>query len=157
MIFKTVNLNIEKAAYDINIKNIDLAQGHWHSEGRMVDFLDGLEVLVYEKDTIDKKLVLNALQLKKDNLRIKDMKFYRIPEEHRIVLFVVSNIAKFKEPEIFTREMSITLKRHKFAFSIIEVLVEENELIKKGEKTIPANWVLDETLTARWQKLKEYA
>jgi len=157
MIFKTINSRIEKSSYDAEIKNIDLAPQHWGSEKKIFNYLDTVENFTYDKETLNKNLVLHALHLLKDNLRIKDMKFYRIPEENRVILFVVSNIGKFKEFEMFSREMSINFKKDKFAFSIIEVLKEENELIKKGEKTIPANWVLDETLTDRFNKLKEYA
>lgn len=157
MIFRTVNTKIEKPAYDINIKNIDLASGHWGSEKKMIDYLDSIEGLIYDKDSLNKNLVLHALELMKSNVRIKDMKFYRIPEENRVVLLAVSHVGKMKEFEMFTREMSIDFKRQRFAFSIIEILLEENELIKKGEKTIPANWQLDEQLTDRFAKLKYYA
>jgi len=157
MIFKTVNTKIEKSTYDIEIKNIDLAPQHWGSEKAIVNYLDTVENFTYDKETLNKNLVLHALHLLSDNVRIKDMKFYRIPEENRVILFVVSNIGNFKDFEMFSREMSINFKKDKFAFSIIEILMKENELIKKGEKTIPANWVLDEQLTDRMNKLKEYA
>lgn len=158
MIFKTINTKIEKKAYDIEIKNIDIASGHWGSEKSIVSFLDAVETLTYDKDTIDKKLILHALTFKKENLRIKDMKFFRIPDENKIVLLVVSNIGLIKEAELplFSREMSIILKNDKFAFSIIELFMEEMEQIKKGEKTIPENWVPDEKLNDRYSRLKEY-
>ena len=157
MIFKTVNAKLEKTSYDIEIKNIDLAPGHWGSEKKIYDNLDNIENYTYDKGSMDKNLVLHALKLLKMNLRVKDMKFYRIPEENKIILLAVTMVPKFKEFEPFSREMAITFKKEKFAFAIVEILMEEYELIKKGEKTIPANWKVDEALTDRFNKLKEYA
>ena len=156
MIFKTVNSKLEKTSYDIEIKNIDLATGHWGSEKRMQEFLDIVENFTYDKETLDKNIVLHALKLLKANIRIKDVKFYRIPEENKIILMAVTHVGKFKDFPTFSREMSITFKKDKFAFSIVEVLDEEFELVKKGEKTIPENWKFDEHLTDRINKLKHY-
>jgi hypothetical protein len=156
MIFKTVNAKLEKTAYDIEIKNIDLASGHWGSEKKIFDYLDGVEVFTYDKDTLNKNIVLHALMLLKENVRIKDLKFYRVPDENKIILLASTSVAKFKEFETFSREMTISFKKDKFAFSIVEILPEETEQIKKGEKKIPESWVLDETLTARFNKLRHY-
>lgn len=156
MIFKTVNAKIEKRAYDIELKNIDLASGHWGSEKKMADYLDTIENFTYDKEAMNKNLVLHALKLMKENYRIKDMKFYRIPEENKIILLAVTNVGKFKDFEMFSREMSITFKGEKFAFAIVELLVQEYELITKGEKTIPETWKLDDQLTDRFNKLKHY-
>jgi hypothetical protein len=156
MIFKTVNSKLEKSMYDIEIKNIDLALGHWGSEKKIQDFLDIVENYTYDKETLNKNIVLHSLSLLRDNIRIKEMKFYRIPEENKIVLLAVTHVAKMKDFPMFSREMSITFKKEKFAFSIVEILDEEFELIKKGEKTIPENWKYDELLTERFDKLKTY-
>lgn len=157
MIFKTVNTKIEKTTYDIEIKNIDLASGHWGSEKKVAEFLDTVENFTYDKESLDKNIVLHALKLMKANPRVKDMAFYRIPAENKIILLAITHVPKFKEFDTFSREMSITFKRDKFAFSVVEVLDQENELIKKGEKKIPETWVLDEPLTNRYNKLKFYA
>jgi|SRR5271170_4704653 len=156
MIFKTVNANLDKASYNAEIKNIDLAPGHWGNEKKMFDYLDSVETFSYDKESFNKNIVLHALKLMKDNVRVKDVVFYRIPEENKLILMAVTDVAKFKDFDLFSREMSITFKREKFVFSIIEILDDENALIKKGEKKIPENWVLDEILTNRFSKLKYY-
>ena len=156
MIFKTVNTKIEKTAYEINIKNIDLATGHWGSEQKIAEYLDNIETFSYDKDSYNKNIILHALKLMKGNVRVKDIKFYRIPEENKLILLVISNVAKFKDFNIFSREMSITFKKDKLAFAIIEILNDEAEQIKKGEKSIPENWKFDEQLTDRFNKLKHY-
>ena len=156
MIFKTVNSKIEKTSYDIELKNIDLSTGHWGSEKKMIDYLDAVESFTYDKETLDKNIVLHSLKILKDNVRVKDVKFYRIPEENKIILLAITNVGKFKEPELFTREMSISLKKDRFSFAIIELLKDEYEQIEKGEKAIPENWKLDEYLTGRINKLKHY-
>lgn len=156
MIFRTINHKIEKKSYDIELKNIDMASGHWGNEKTMTSYLDEIESFAYDKETFDKNLVIHALKLLKHNVRIEDVKFYRIPEENKIILCAVTDVPKFKEFDTFTREMSILLKREKLSFSIVEVLHDENELIKKGEKIIPENWKFDEKLTARFEKLKHY-
>lgn len=157
MIFKTVNSKIEKNSYDIVIKNIDLASHHWGNEKRIAEYLDTIENLFFDKDTFDRKIVLHAIKLMKDNHRILDVKFYRVPEENHLILLATTAVPKFKEFDLFSREMSIHLKKEKFAFSIIELLEKEAEEIKEGKKTIPANWQFDERLTDRINKLKEYA
>jgi len=157
MIFKTVNTKLEKTSYEIDIKNIDLASHHWGSEKRIFEYLDQVENFLFEKDTFNKKIVLHAIKLMKDNHRILDIKFYRIPEENRLILLATTAVHAFKPFETFSREMSITFKKEKFAFAIIELLEKEAEDIKNGEKAIPANWQLDEQLTDRFNKLKEYA
>lgn len=151
MIFKTLNNKIEKSSSIITFANIDLSSGHWGSEKEMLNFLDNIETLSYNKDSLNKNLVLQALKLKKANHRIEEMKFYRIPEENKIILLVVSDIGKMHNFEVFSREMNISLKRDKFSFSIVEVLKEEFKDIQ-----IPEKWKLDEPLTDRFAKLKDY-
>lgn len=157
MIFKTVNSKIEKTAYEIDIKNIDLATGHWGSEKKIVEFLDTVENFTYDKETLNKNLILHALKFMKGNLRVKDVKFFRIPEENKIVLLAVSNVSKFKEFEPFSREMTISFKKDKFAFSIVELLTEEYDEVKEGKRTLPESWKIDDALTDRFNKLKHYA
>lgn len=156
MIFKTINAKLEKSSYNAEIKNIDLASGHWGSEKKVFEYLDEIETFSYDKSSFDKKLVLHALKLLKENPRISDMKFYRVPEENRIILLCSTKVTKFKDVDIFQREMAIALKRDKLSFSIIEILPEESEQLKKGEKTIPESWKLDEQMTDRLNKLKHY-
>jgi hypothetical protein len=156
MIFRTVNDTLEKSSYKIELKNIDLASGHWGSEKEMFSYFDEIENFLYDKDTFNKKLVLHALALIKANHRIKDVKFYRIPEENKLILFAMTEVGKFASPELFTREMTISFKKEKFVFSIVEVIKKEFEQIKSGEKTMPANWILDEKLTDKIKLLKEY-
>lgn len=157
MIFKTVNATIEKGSYDIIIKNIDLASHHWGNEKRIAEYLDVVENLLFDKDTFNRQIVLHAIKLAKANHRVMDVKFYRIPEENRLILLATTAVPKFKEFDTFSREMTINFKKEKFAFSIIELLDKEAEEIKKGEKAVPANWQFDEQLTDRFNKLKEYA
>ena len=157
MIFKTVNSSINKTTYEINIKNIDLAAHHWGSEKHIAAYLDEVETLYFNKETFDKKIVLHAISLMKANHRVLDVKFYRIPEENKLILLTTSAVGKMKDFEMFSREMGITLKREKFAFSIVEILEKEAEEIKAGTKTVPANWVFEEKLTDRLNKLKAYA
>lgn len=156
MIFHTVNETLDKTSYKIELKNIDLAGGHWGSEKEMFAYLDEIENFLYDKDTLNKQLTLHALKLLRANPRIKNIEFYRIPEENKLILLAMTEVGKFKEPELFTREMSISFKKEKFVFSIIEVIKAEFELIKKGEKKIPEHWVLDEKLTSKIKLLKEY-
>jgi hypothetical protein len=157
MIFKTVNSTINKTAYDINIKNIDLASHHWGSERHIAAYLDEVETLWLNKETFNKAIVLHAIGLMKANHRVQDVKFYRIPEENKLILLATSAVGKMKDFETFSREMGITLKKEKFAFSVIEILEKEAEEIKAGTKTVPANWVFEEKLTDKVNKLKSYA
>lgn len=156
MIFKTLNSKIEKPSYEINIKNIDLAGEHWGSENKIITFLDTIENFTFDKDTFNKNIILHSLKLLKNNVRINDVKFYRIPEENKIILLAITDVKKMKDFELFSREMTISLKKEKFVFSIVEVLDEEYDLIKKGEKSIPDAWKLDEQLTNKFAKLKHY-
>jgi exoribonuclease II len=156
MIFKTVNSSIEKTQYKIDIKNIDLASEHWGSEKQVCDWLDYIETLSYDKDTFDKNIVLHAIDLMKGNRRVKDMVFYRIPEEGKIILLAITEVKKFKEVNAFDREMGIIFKKQKFAFSIVELLEDEDKEVQAGTKSIPKNWVIDQKLTDRFNKLKDY-
>lgn len=156
MIFKTVNSTLEKTAYNIDIKNIDLAPEHWGSEKQIFSFLDEIENFMYNKETFDKNLILHSIKLLKNNIRVEDAKFYRIPEENKLILAVFTAVSNFKNFDSFSREMSISFKREKFSFSIIEIIKEETKKIKTGELIIPETWKLDEKLTDRMIKLKEY-
>jgi hypothetical protein len=155
-VFHTANEKIEKPSYDIEIKNIDLSSGHWGSEKEIVSWLDEIENFLYNKDTLNKQIILHTLKLLKNNIRIKNIEFYRIPEENKLILLTMTEVKKMKNPEIFTREMSIVFKKEKFAVSIIEIIKADFDLIKKGDKTIPINWILDEKLTSKIKLLKEY-
>lgn len=157
MIFKTVNSKLEKTAYTTEIKNINLATYHWGSEKNIQSYLDEVENFLYNKETFNKNIILHAIKLMKGNHRVLDAKFYRIPEENKLILLTTTAVQKFKEVETFAREMNIQFKREKFSFAIVELLEKEAEEIKAGTKTIPANWVLDEPLTSRLDKMKHYA
>jgi ubiquinone/menaquinone biosynthesis C-methylase UbiE len=157
MIFKTINAKIEKGSYDIVIKNIDLASHHWGNEKKIAEYLDMVENLLFEKDTFDRKIVLHAIRLMKENHRVLDVKFYRIPEENKLILLATTAVHAFKPFDTFSREMSITFKKEKFSFAIIELLEKEAEEIKKGDKVIPDSWQFEERLTDRFNKLKDYA
>ena len=156
MIFKTVNSKIKKTAYDIDIKNIDLANGHWGSEKKIAAYLDIVENFLYEKDSFDRNMVLHALKLMKENRRIKDLAFYTIPEENKLILLATTEVNKFKEFDTFSREMTIAFKKDKFTFSIVELLYKEADEIKAGTKKLPENWRLEERMTDRINKLKHY-
>lgn len=156
MIFKTLNSKIEKSSYEINIKNIDLALEHWGSESKIVGFLDTIENFIFDKDTFNKNIILHSLKLLKNNIRIKDILFYKIPEENKIILLAITEVKKMKNFELFSREMTISFKKEKFIFSIVEILDEEYDLIKKGEKSIPGTWKIEEQLTNRFAKLRHY-
>src|SRR5580698_5516867 len=104
MIFKTVNSSINKTTYEINIKNIDLAAHHWGSEKHIAAYLDEVETLYLNKETFDKKIVLHAISLMKANHRVLDVKFYRIPEENKLILLTTSAVGKMKDFEMFSRE-----------------------------------------------------
>lgn len=156
MIFRTVNDTYEKPSYKIEIKNIDMAGWHWSSEKEMYSWFDEIENFLHDKDTFNKQLVLHILALLKAFHRIKDIKIYRIPAENKIILLVMSEVGKFKSPELFTREMSIVFKREKFALSIIEIVKQEFEAWKKAEGKVPEGWELDEKMTDKIKMLKEY-
>lgn len=157
-LFKTINTTINKPSYDISIKNIDASNIHWGSEKSIISALDEIENLYIDKENFNKKIVLFALDMKKYNQRIEDIKFYRIPEQNKLIILAITNVKKFKDVVPFKREMNITLKKQgNFSFSIIELLEDENKALKKEEKGVPENWQLDEALTARFNKLKGYS
>jgi len=154
VIFKTVNHKVEKPSYNINIANIDMAGGHWNSEKYICDFFDAIENFLYEPESLDRNLILHSLKLLKDNKRIDDMKFYRLPAENKLILLVSTDTLKFKEVPVFEREMSISFKRDKFIFSIVELIGDDCKLLKDKEKSIPISWEFDEKLTGKLNKLK---
>jgi hypothetical protein len=157
MIFKTVNSKIEKTAYDITIKNIDLSGGHWGSEKEIINYLDEIDSFSYDEATFTKNIILHALRLKKENFRIKNLEFYRIPEENKLIILATTMVARMKEVPPFEREFNIQLKRNsKLCFSIIELLEIDRKDLEKDGKGVPANWIVDEYLTTRYGRLKEY-
>jgi hypothetical protein len=156
MIFKTVNAKVEKTSYDIVLKNIDLASGHWGSERDIITYLDEIENFLYVKEDFNKKIILHTLKMLKSNIRIKSAEFYRIPEENKLICYVISNVGKFKDFDLFSREMNISFKKEKFSFSIIEMVKEDDDKIKKEGIALPGGWQKDEYLTDRLNKLKEY-
>lgn len=156
MIFKTVNATINKTAYDIDIKNIDLSSGHWGSEKQIAAYLDPIETFLYNKETFDKNLMLHTAKIVKENRRISSIAFYRIPEENKLIMLATTEVARFKDFGTFSREMTINFKKEKFVFSIVELLYKEAEEVKAGTKKLPETWQLDEALTSRFTKLKDY-
>lgn len=150
MIFKHIeNSTTEKSNYTISIKNIDVSQGHWGSEKSIIAGLSELETVYYDKSNFEKNILGLALDVLKYNERVRETTFYRIPEENKIVMFVISEIKKFKDAPLFEREMSFSLKKEKFAFSIVEV--QEKEW-KEGTAT-PEKWQIDKELTRKFNKL----
>jgi len=155
-IFRTINTSIEKPAYNITIANMDCSTDHWGNEKQIFDGLSSTELFFYDQENLNKNWVLLALKIIKANPRIKDLKFYRIKEENKLILLAISEVPKFKEVELFKREMLIDFKKIGSKFSIIEVLSKEIEDWQKEGKTVHENWVLDEYLTDRFNKLKGY-
>jgi hypothetical protein len=154
-IFRSVNNKIEKPAYDISIKNINISGEHWGSEKMIISFLEEIEGMLYNKEDFQKNMVLHTLYLY-NNPRTKNLVFYTIPEENKVILLSTNEIRAFKEDEFLSREISIVFKKQKFAFSIIEIIEKEEKEITEGKKTIPTNWVFDEYMNARINKLKHY-
>lgn len=157
MIFHTVNSKLEKTSYNIEIKNIDMAPEHWGSEKEIYNFLDEVETLTYDKDNFDKKIVLHAIKLLNNNIRIKAVKFYRVQEENKLILLATTFVGKLNDVAAFGRTMTLTMKKAPFVFEIVEVLLDRLEKLDEKEQVVPANWVLDEKLTNRLEKLKAYS
>lgn len=153
-VFKTLNSTIEKSAYTIKIANIDASAYHWGSEKQIACYLDEVENFLYDKENFDKNMILHAIELVKSNTRIQDLKFYSIPENNEMLLLATTNVRKFKETDPFSRKISIEFKKHKFVFSIIEVLEEEK---KQKDFAIPSNWKLEEKLQRRFSLMNNYA
>ena len=156
MIFKTVNATIEKKAYNVYIKNIDLAMGHWWGEKEIVNFFDEIETLLHNEDDFQKNFTMLVCDLVKYNRRIEDLKFFDVPEENRVVVCAFTKVKKFKEFDTFSREMSGFFKHQKKTFSIVEIIFEEWEEIKKGEKKFPENWKPNEYMQSKFDKLKDF-
>lgn len=150
MIFKTINSKVEKPNYTINIQNIDASGDHWGSERDIIEYLTMFENALYEPDTLNDSILTHALTLARVNRRIKNLSFYRIPEENRIVFLARTDIFRFKEPEILSREMSISFNKHKFALSIIELLESEEKILNESKTSFPEKWKFDDTMNKRY-------
>jgi len=154
-VFKTVNVEIEKRAYTLKIQNIDLAGDHWGSEKDIVSYLDEVESFTYNKDTFDKSILKHVLALKKYTPRATAIKFFRIPEENKLLVLVSTKVPRFKKVELLSREMSISFSDSKITFAIIELLEEEEKEMKDKKMTLPANWVADDYLNDRFVLMSE--
>jgi hypothetical protein len=159
MQFKTLNSKIEKTAYNINIQNIDTAHGHWNGEKQIVAYLDGVENYLYstDKNEFNNNIVNHAITLMKDNYRIRDAAFYRIPSENKLILLVTSLVHRFKKPEIFSRAMTIAFNKHKFTFSIVELLEDEEKELLTGKVKMPAAWEKADDLNKRLELMRMIA
>ena len=157
MVFKTSQTKIEKPAYTIEFKNTNMADGHWTSEKRMVTFLEEIEVFLYDKDTFNKKIIIHSLNMIKKNLRVEKIEFYNEKDKNKLIMLAYTNVGKIKEFEPFTREMSISFRKDQFEFSIVEVVAEEVKVLEEKKISLPENWVVNEYLTDRYAKMREYA
>jgi|ERR1019366_562709 hypothetical protein len=155
IIFKTADVKIEKPAYDITVKNVNISGEHWGSEKFIVSFLEEIEGMLYNKEDFQKNMVLHTLSLY-NNPRTTNLVFYTIPEENKTILLSTNQIKNFKDVDFLSREISIVFKKQKFAFSIIEILEKEEKEINEGKKAIPVNWIFDEYMNKRINKLKHY-
>jgi hypothetical protein len=155
-IYKTINAELNKSAYTIKISNIDASSNHWGMEKQIYDGLSSIEPYLYDKESFNKNMVLFALKAAKANNRIEDVKFYRIPDENKIILLAITDVRKMKDVELFKREMNITFKKDNFSFSIIELLKKELEDLQANNQSFPSNWQIDQYLTDRFLKLRDY-
>jgi hypothetical protein len=147
-LFKPLNSTVEKSNYTITIKNQNISNEHWGSEANIVKYLDEIDTFLYDKETSDKRIVKHATELAKYNMRFQEMEFFRVPEENKLILFVVVDAKKFEDNDPFTREINISFKRHnKFSFSIVEIYPDDLKAIKEGTKTFPATWQKDEAMS----------
>src|SRR5271166_5860566 len=156
MIFKTISSKLEKPNYDISINNIDCAYGHWGDENKIIAHMSKVEDFIYDSDKLDENVLSHCLGLVKANRRIKNIRFFRIPDENKIICLALSEVHRFKKPEILSREMNITFKKKKFSFSIIELLEDEEKEMKKDGKAMPDSWQSDEKLNKRFDMLKNF-
>jgi hypothetical protein len=150
MIFKTVNSTIEKPSYTITIQNIDLAQGHWGSEKHIVQFLDEIETLYYDRENFQRNLIRHCMGILEYNIRVEEMRFYNT--ETGLVLVCVSDRRNFDEKVAWLdRRMEINLKRENFTFSIVEMLKKEVE----GSQ-VPETWIENVEMNERINRLKNF-
>lgn len=154
-VFTTANFEIEKKYYKLSVKNIEISSDHWKNEKFIIAFFDEIENLLYKPEEFDKKIISHSLNLLKSNRRIKEAAFYRIQDKNQLILAVITEVKKLHNFEIFSREITTTYKRGNFSFSIIEIVEEDDNLIKKSEKKIPETWVFDEKMTTKLNTLKE--
>lgn len=156
MIFRTIqNFKIEKSGYDIFINNMDVAAYHWGSEKTIAKFLEEIETLSFEKEKFEKNLLKHCLSVMY-NERVEDVKFYRIADENKVILLASTKVKKFKDFPLFSREISMKLKKTNFSFSIIELPEEDVRKIKEENVQLPENWQFDEKLTEKFNMFKSF-
>jgi hypothetical protein len=155
-VFTTSNFETEKTYYKLSVKNIEVSPDHWKSEKYIISFFDEIENLLYHPDEFNKKIITHSLNLLKTNRRITEAAFYRIPDKNQLILAVITEVRKLHDFETFSREMTTAYKKGNFSFSIIEIVEEDDKLIKNGEKKIPEAWIFDEKLTDKLNTLKDY-
>ena len=156
MIFRTINSKIEKPSYTINIQNMDIAQGHWGAEKYMVQFLDEIETMSYDKENFEKNLIKHCLTISRYNLRTEGMTFYNT--NNGLVLLVISDRRNFDHsiPWI-DRRMEIDLKKQGIKFTVVEMLKSEQKNLREGgEARLPANWVVNEEMNNRLELFKKF-
>lgn len=153
-VFKTLNSTIEKSAYTIKIANIDACGNHWGSEKQIASALDDIENYRLDKENFDKNMLLFAIAVKNSNPRITKLQFYTIPEEDKLIFLATTDVRKFHDAPLFSREISISFKREKFSFALIEVLEEEK---KQEGFAIPPNWKPEERMQKRFGIMANYA
>lgn len=153
-VFRPLNTKIEKSSYDITIQNLHIANDHWGSEKNIMQFLEEIETLSYDRDNFDRSLTKHSVAILQYNLRTTDMIFYR--NGRNIVLLTIADRRSFTDDEFLSRKLEINLKKQGFVFSIIELLKPEYEDVKNGIKSLPENWVLDEDLNKRLSRMKNF-
>jgi hypothetical protein len=153
-VFRTLNTKIEKSAYDITIQNLDVSSNHWGNEKDIIPFLEEIELLSYDRETFNKKLIRHCLGILEYNLRTEDMFFYK--NGRNIVLLTIVDRRSFGDVEFLSRKLEINLKKQGFSFSMIELLKPEYEEVKKGTKALPETWILDEDLNKYLSKMKNF-
>jgi hypothetical protein len=154
-VFKTINLTIEKKAYILKIQNIDLAGDHWGSEKDIVSYLDDVEAFTFDKPNFDRAILKHVLALKKYTPRATAIKFFRIPEENKLIVLVYTKVPRFKKVDILSREMSISFSDSGITFAVVELLEEEEKEMKEKKIALPANWQPDEYLNDRFNMMQE--
>jgi acyl-CoA synthetase (AMP-forming)/AMP-acid ligase II len=155
-VFKTNNFNVEKTYYTLAAKNIEISSDHWGSEKYITAFFDEVENFLYHPDDFNKKIISHSLNLLKSNRRIKEAAFYRIPDKNQLILAVITEVRKLHDFETFSREITAFYKKNKFSFSIVEIVEEDDKLIKDGKQKIPSDWIFDEKMTDKLDTLKDY-
>jgi hypothetical protein len=156
MIFETINSTLTKPSFTITIANIDSARYHWGGEKSIQNNLTSIEDFLYEPDLFDDRLMNFACSLIHANTRVRSLSFYRIPAENRLIILAKTDVARLKQPEILSREMSIKFHKHNFTLSVIELLESEEKKMQETGRKLPENWVADDTLNNRYRKLTAF-